>query len=135
MRKIEQQMVQAVENSRVWAAGNTSVSRDADNPNMMVVSLHGNHIASIEIADGRILGRWINLKTLADYPTATTLSRLRALGFRVCRAKGQVIIGVLRPGEGNLVAEYVLEEALKINKGKPLFSTWRNKPMFNMETA
>lgn len=124
MRKIEQQMMQAVEDSRVWAAGNTSVSRDADNPNVMVVSLHGNHIASIEIADGRIIGRWINLKTLDGYPTLTTLSRLRALGFRVRKAKGQVIIGVAQPGEGNLVAEYVLEKAFEINKGKPLFSTF-----------
>lgn len=125
MRKIEQQMMQAVENSRVWAAGNTSVSRDTDNPNMMVVSLHGNHIASIEIADGRILGRWINLRTLDDYPTLTTLSRLRAMGFRVRKAKGQVIIGVVRPGDGNLVAEYVLEKAWEINNGKSLFSTLR----------
>lgn len=137
MRKIEQQMVQAIENSRVWAAGNTSVSRDADNPNMMVVSLHGNHIASIEIADGRILGRWINLRTLHEYPTATTLSRLRAMGFRVRKAKGQVIIGVVRLGEGGgrLVEDYFLDEALKINKGEPLFSTWRNKPIFNAEAA
>lgn len=125
MRKIEQQMMQAIETNRVWAGGNTSVIRDADNPNMMVVSLHGNHIASIEIADGRILGRWINLKTLDGYPTATTLSRLRAMGFRVRKAKGQVIIGVVRPDDGNLVAEYVLEKALEINKGKPLFSTLR----------
>lgn len=123
MLKIELQMMQAIGINRAWAFGNTSVSRDADNPNMMVVSLHGNHIASIEIAGGIILGRWINLKTLGDYPTKTTLSRLRAMGFRVRKAKGQVIIGVVRPGDGNLVAEYVLEEALKINKGEPLFST------------
>jgi len=125
MRKIEQQMMQAVENNRTWAAGNTSVGRDAVIPNLMAVRLHGNHIASIEIADGRILNRWINIWTLDEYPTVTTLSRLRALGFRVRKAKGQVIIGVVRPDEGNLVAEYVLEKALEINKGKPLFSTWR----------
>ena len=122
MRKIERQMVQAVEDSRAWAAGNTSVSRDADNPNMMVVSLHGNHIASIEIADGRILGRWINLRTLAEYPTLTTISRLRAMGFRVRIVGGQVIIGVFR--QGNVVEEYVLDEALQINKGDPLFRTF-----------
>ena len=132
MRKIEQQMMQAVENNRVWAFGNTSVSRDANNPNLMVVRLHGNHIASIEIADGRILGRWINLRTLDDYPTVTTLSRLRAMGFRVRKSKGQVIIGVVRPGEASLVAEYVVEEAFEINKGKPLFSTLRDEPKFNV---
>ena len=129
MHKIERQMVQAVEDSRAWAAGNTTVSRDADNPNMMVVSLHGNHIASIEIADGRILGRWINLRTLAEYPTVTTISRLRAMGFRVRQADGQVIIGVFQPG--HVVEEYVLDEALKINKGEPLFRTWKYKPMLN----
>ena len=129
MRKIERQMVQAVEDSRAWAAGNTTVSRDADNPNMMVVSLHGNHIASIEIADGRILGRWINLRTLREYPTLTTISRLRAMGFRVRQADGQVIIGVFR--QGNVVEEYDLDEALQINKGEPLFRTWKYKPMLN----
>ena len=129
MHKIERQMVQAVEDSRAWAAGNTTVSRDADNPNMMVVSLRGNHIASIEIADGRILGRWINLRTLREYPTVTTISRLRAMGFRVRIVGGQVIIGVFR--QGNVVEEYDLDEALKINKGEPLFSTWRYKPMLN----
>lgn len=135
MSKIEQQMVQAVANNRAWAAGKTSVSRDAYNPNMMDVWLHGNHIASIEIADGRILDSWINLKTLTEFPTNATLSCLRALGFRVRKAKGQVIVGVVRQGNDNLVAEYVLGEAFKINNGKPLFSTLRNKPMFNAETA
>lgn len=123
MSKIEQQMVQAVEDGRVWAAGNTSVSRDADNPNVMVVRLHGNHIASIEMADGRILGRWINLRTLHEYPTVITLSRLRALGFRVRKADGQVIIGVVQPGR--VIEDYFLDEALKINKGEPLFSVSR----------
>lgn len=125
MRKLEQQMMQAIQSNSPGAFGNTSVGRDADNPNVMVVRLHGNHIASIKIAGGCILGRWINLRMLDDYPTQTTLSRLRAMGFRVRKAKGQVIIGVVRPGDGNLVAEYVLEKALEINKGKPLFGTLR----------
>lgn len=132
MRKIEQQMMAAIADNHVWAAGNTAVRRDADNPNTMVVSLNGNHIASIKIAGGCILGCWINLWTLAEYPTVATLSRLRAMGIRVRKAKGQVIIGVVRPDDGNLVAEYALEKALEINKGKPLFSLLRTKSMCNV---
>lgn len=125
-------MMQAIADNHVWASGNTTVSRDADNPNMMVVRLYGHHIASIKMAGGCISGRWINLRTLADYPTATTLSRLRAMGFRARKAKGQVIIGVVRPDDGNLVAEYVLDEAWEINEGKRMFSTLSNKPMRNV---
>lgn len=127
MRKIEQQMMTAIADNHVWAGGNTSVSRNEDNPNIMDVALHGNHIASIKIAAGHIIGCWINLRTLDDYPTVTTLSRLRAMGFSVRKGQGQVIIGVVRPDDGSLVAEYVLEEAWKINEGKHMFSTLSTK--------
>lgn len=71
MRKIEQQMVAAVEAGRHWKLSNTEVTPAGD------VLLYGNLIA--------FKGREGKLErcdaTFRRWPTATTKSRLRALGL------------------------------------------------------
>lgn len=87
MRKIEQQMLNAIENRKAWQSGNTMVvPTTADN---MAVYLHGNHIADV----GSILGAnrmflVVNQETLRRWQTPTTKSRLRALGADVSTRKG-----------------------------------------------
>jgi hypothetical protein len=76
MRKIEKQMVAAVNAQRDWRSGNTRVENVRGN---MAVYLHDNHIASFP-KNGRAT---INTDTLREWPTPTTKSRLRALGFDV----------------------------------------------------
>ena len=76
MRKIEQQMNDAVANSKSWTCANTSVVSD-DN-GVSHVYLHGHKIAVIgddflQIFDG-------------GYQTQTTKSRLNALIERFCNA-------------------------------------------------
>lgn len=74
MRKIEEQMVDAVNNQRDWRSGNTRVEQINGN---VRVYLHENHIASFP-KNGRAV---VNTDTLRRWPTRTTKSRLRALGF------------------------------------------------------
>tara|TARA_R110000772_G_scaffold272_2_gene1085 strand:+ start:589 stop:882 length:294 start_codon:yes stop_codon:yes gene_type:complete len=88
MRKIEQEMLLAVEERRDWSKANTGVFMEcAGNPYgpRAEVYLHGQHIADY----------WYDLKelhvdehTLSVYPTTTTKSRLRALGANVYTRKG-----------------------------------------------
>lgn len=73
MRKIEQQMVEAVRANEYWKGGNTEVVPCGD---QVDVYLHGNHIATIPWHDPL----YANAQTFHDWPTATTRSRLRALG-------------------------------------------------------
>ena len=80
MRKIEQQMLNAIEQGRNFTLANTHVRVDA---NTTHVFLHGNHIASI--INGNVM---VNIATLRTYPTPTTKSRLRALGVNVYTKKG-----------------------------------------------
>ena len=77
MRKIEQQMWNAINNQANWRSGNTSVQR-IDDVNMAVY-LHGNHIADVNSRNGFVM---VNTATLIQWPTLTTKSRLRALGWR-----------------------------------------------------
>lgn len=93
MRKIEQQMVKAINGGRDWRSGNTEVKIQAGYRAIWAdVYLHGNHIAEIfETAAGhRIVN--VNVATLAAYPTRTTMSRLRALGANVYQRKGEVYL-------------------------------------------
>jgi len=74
MRKIESQMVAAINANKNWCSGNTMVK--TDDANISRVFLHGNHIATIDddsmmIMDG---GRQTN----------TTKSRLNALCAAFC---------------------------------------------------
>lgn len=79
MRKIEQQMNAAIAARKNWSGGNTAVFIDPDNTRGDVY-LHGNHIAMIDFATGKTTAMRY---TLRNWPTATTKSRLRALGVNV----------------------------------------------------
>ena len=70
MRKIESQMIAAVQDNRNWCSGNTSVTIDAET-NTSSVYLHGNLIATVTDNDMTIYdGGW---------QSNTTKSRLNAL--------------------------------------------------------
>ena len=92
MRKIEQQMIDALRAGRAWQSGNTVVSAP-DRTGRVAVYLHGNHIA--DWREGQAVP---NLGTLANWPTATTKSRLRALGVPIEQRKGSIYVN------GELVA-------------------------------
>lgn len=85
MRKIELEMLAAIESGTRFTKDNTTVVITAVNAE---VYLHGNHIATV----GRHGTVDVNTNTLLEYPTRTTLSRLRALGVDVCIRKGDVIL-------------------------------------------
>tara|TARA_R100000951_G_scaffold113282_1_gene114975 strand:+ start:2833 stop:3177 length:345 start_codon:yes stop_codon:yes gene_type:complete len=74
MRKIEAQMIEAINAKQNWSSGNTEVQRVSDY--FFVVYLHGNKIATID--DSSL--------TLFDggYRSATTKSRLNALCAEFC---------------------------------------------------
>ena len=77
MRKIEQQMIQAVANNKSWTNANTSVTYCPETDESRVY-LHGNHIATVgddflQVFDG-------------GWQTNTTKSRLNALINRFCNA-------------------------------------------------
>lgn len=78
MRKIEQKMIDAINNCNTWHGSNTSVS-PIDDVNCAVF-LHGNHIADVNSKTGFVM---VNRYTLAKWSTPTTKSRLRALGAKV----------------------------------------------------
>lgn len=84
MRKIEHQMVDAIINNIDWQSGNTSVRN-------LNVYLYGNHIATVAPIDGRPFVK-VNLTTLRNWPTATTKSRLRALGVNLTTKQGRMFI-------------------------------------------
>ena len=70
MRKIEQQMIDAINNNQDWQSANTTVHFNEEN-NVSIVRLHGNKIA--EVGDDYL--------TLfdGDHQTKTTKSRLNAI--------------------------------------------------------
>ena len=77
MRKIESQMIAAVQNNKDWQSANTSVYFDAES-GVSVVRLHGNKIAEINDDSMTIFdGGW---------QTTTTKSRLNALCDAFCIA-------------------------------------------------
>jgi hypothetical protein len=83
MRKIEQQLLAAVQNRALWRLDNTSVN-PIDDVNSAIY-LHGNHIADVNSRTGLVM---VNKETLARWATPTTKSRLRALGANVTTRKG-----------------------------------------------
>jgi len=83
MRKIELQMVDAINSRREWRLNNTSV-KPIDDINVAVY-LHGNHIADVNSRTGFVM---VNGGTLSSWPTPTTKSRLRALGANVTTKRG-----------------------------------------------
>jgi len=76
MRKIEQQMNNAVHNKENFSFANTMVTY-APEVNASAIYLHGHHIATFVHYTGGVVP---NTDTFRDWPTATTRSRLRALG-------------------------------------------------------
>jgi|FLMP01.1.fsa_nt_emb hypothetical protein len=89
MRKIEQQMIEAIKANKNWKGGNTEVDVMWDSPCKIRTNiyLHGNHIAIVhqDRKFGLIYGQpWEVIpmrRTFHDWPTPTTRSRLRALGI------------------------------------------------------
>ena len=92
MRVIEKEMLEAIKYGRDWSKDNTSVTFDLDYREYADVRLHGNHIASVKLREGRPMLVRPNTDTLLNWPTRTTMSRLRALGVDVGTRKGQVML-------------------------------------------
>ena len=92
MRQIEKEMLRAINERETKTLGNTFVRFDADD-NVSAVFLHGNHIADFwHPLEWNAGGIEPNLDTLAEWPTPTTKSRLRALGVNVTQKAGVVAI-------------------------------------------
>ena len=70
MRKIEQQMNDAISNKQNWQSANTSVHFNEEE-NVSVVRLHGNKIAEVGVNFIRLFD--------GDHQTNTTKSRLNAI--------------------------------------------------------
>ncbi len=92
MRFIEKKMLEAIKAKKDWHMDNTSVEYLPElNTTMHArieyakIFLFGHHIASYDYATGVATA---NPVTLKHYPTATTKSRLRALGVNVYTRKG-----------------------------------------------
>ena len=91
-RKIEVAMCAAVADLREWRCDNTEVElhRDCsitDARYYAVVRLHGHAIATVVQARHDTMRVIVDESTLRQWPTNTTLSRLRALGADVRVAK------------------------------------------------
>ena len=85
MRKIEQQMLEAIKAKKTWSHNNTAVVYD-EVIDVSFVFLHGKQIGYYDhdIVQWAKKGLFFpNYKTLRDWPTRTTKSRLRALGVSV----------------------------------------------------
>lgn len=83
MRKIEKQMLEAIKARKDWTSKNTGVFIEtAGNPYgpRAEVYLHGHMIAAYWYDQDELE---VDTRTLARWPTATTKSRLRALGASV----------------------------------------------------
>jgi len=95
MRKIEKQMIQAIRDGRDWKSGNTEVVqiRYLNGINYANIYLHGNHIATAypDIWDTCPHAE-PKRRTFANWPTATTRSRLRALGVDASIKNGCAVL-------------------------------------------
>jgi hypothetical protein len=99
MRLIEKEMLEAIKHGRDWSKDNTRTEVESGYRAYFVdVYLHGNHIAEICCRMGCNDIVKPNINTLLDYPTRTTMSRLRALGVDVGTRKGQVMLDGLPLG-------------------------------------
>lgn len=86
MRKIEREMLKAIEDRRNWSSDNTEVKfMHEGTGNTGRVELHGHLIAYID-SKGEMRAY---MPTFRKWPTRTTCSRLRALGFGAHLIKGQ----------------------------------------------
>ena len=92
MRQIERDTMAAVAAKRDWQSANMMVryfceldEQTHSRIEHAKVYLHGNHVATYVYAHGSYTP---NVITLAQWPTRTTLSRLRAFGCDVCTKRG-----------------------------------------------
>ena len=85
MRQIEQKMNNAIARGESWAGGNTQVVTLVNG--VSEVFLHGHHIAQCYGTETEV-----DIKTLLNWPTRTTMSRLRALGVDVCTRRGNIYL-------------------------------------------
>ena len=74
MRKLESQMVKAIETKNNWSGGNTSVSYNPDTDSSFV-TLHGNLIAEVGLNHPRPVIRLYD----GNHQSVTTKSRLNAI--------------------------------------------------------
>lgn len=95
MRKIEQQMVAAIHEGRDWGSGNTAVVQSAVIGDIETeVYLYGTLIAKRHsIGFDTAVGQPFTPYNYASFPTATTRSRLRALGVDASIRNGVAYIG------------------------------------------
>lgn len=89
MHKIESEMLAAIRDGRNWQSGNTQVTHYRED-NYSYIYLHGNCIAKASF--GLMVRAIPNFATFRQYPTRTTVSRLRALGINACVKKGVPMI-------------------------------------------
>lgn len=94
MRKIEQQMVAAIREGRVWHSGNTAVG-EPNQHGWQGVFLHGYLIAACRIGKGPGGGleTQVDMPAFRTWPEMTTASRLRALGIPAHVKNGVAYIG------------------------------------------
>ena len=91
MRKIEKEMSSAVMQHINWNKDNTAVyfisATESGNPHgaRSELYLHGNHIADYWHDSGELD---VDIRTLQQWPSMTTRSRLRALGADLVSIKG-----------------------------------------------
>ena len=90
MRVIEKEMLAAINGGRDWSKDNTRVTTSRVNGTVFSdVFLHHHLIASVTMWRGKVVASPCK-NTLREWPTRTTMSRLRALGVDVCTRKGIV---------------------------------------------
>ena len=93
MRKIEKEMLEAIKSAEDWRQANTEVAiYNSFRVYFADIYLHDNHIAEVICRMGMDDEVRVNVKTLQDYPTRTTMSRLRALGVNVYQSKNVVYL-------------------------------------------
>jgi hypothetical protein len=88
MRKIEAEMLAAIKDGRDWQSGNTQAIQKGGFTSD--IYLHGNRIGWAVF--GLYLRCVPNVETFRQYPTRTTVSRLRALGINASVRKGVPMI-------------------------------------------
>jgi hypothetical protein len=104
MRKLEHLMMKAVHDAADWKLSNTEVRRERSSyathtVHILSVHLHGNHIADVTVypATGLAVAT-ANRATFIEWPSRTTVSRLRALGinasvkYRVPHIDGHAVV-------------------------------------------
>lgn len=92
MRTIEKKMLEALKNKTNWQLSNTAVFYENCNTKYgprSEVYLFGNHIGDYWHQTGEFDTNEI---TLLEWPSVTTISRLRALDVNVRIKKGQVLL-------------------------------------------